>query len=158
VTITLDRERANTARALLGETTTPEVIDVALERLIRTERLDHDVAAYAAISQEPGIVEIDLLGATAGPADETDWAALYDDSEQWRSSAPSRRRAETRGQRSSYAGRSRFVERCAEKIRILARFYRCAAGVRTTCRQAYWTGGRRLGAGSAACRAAPMTR
>jgi hypothetical protein len=82
VTITLDRERANTARALLGGTTTPEVIDVALERLIRTERLHLDVAAYAGVSQEPGIVEIDLLGATAGPADETDWAALYDDSEQ----------------------------------------------------------------------------
>jgi len=46
ITITLDRTKAAQARTLLGSSSTSEVIDVALDRLIRTERLRADIAAY----------------------------------------------------------------------------------------------------------------
>lgn len=45
-TITLDRAKVEAARALVETASISEVIDVALERLIRTERLRRDVAAY----------------------------------------------------------------------------------------------------------------
>lgn len=46
VTITLDRAKAEAARALLEVASISETIDRALARLIRTERLRRDVAAY----------------------------------------------------------------------------------------------------------------
>jgi hypothetical protein len=46
-TITLDREKARKAAALVGGRSLSEVIDVALERLIQAEQLRHDLAAYA---------------------------------------------------------------------------------------------------------------
>ena len=46
-TITLDRKKVARAAALLGEGTMSEVIDIALDRLIRLEELRRDVAAYA---------------------------------------------------------------------------------------------------------------
>ena len=45
-TITLDRAKARDAMRLLEIHTVSEVIDLALERLIRAERLRRDVAAY----------------------------------------------------------------------------------------------------------------
>src|SRR5260370_16601772 len=45
VTITLDRSKANDARSLVGASSTSEVIDIALERLIRAERKSRDVPA-----------------------------------------------------------------------------------------------------------------
>jgi hypothetical protein len=45
-TITLDRTKARDAMALVEAHTMSEVIDLALERLIRAERLRRDVAAY----------------------------------------------------------------------------------------------------------------
>jgi hypothetical protein len=45
-TITLDREKVDTARALIRAKTVSETIDAALDRLIRTEQLRRDVAAY----------------------------------------------------------------------------------------------------------------
>lgn len=44
-TITLDRKKVNGARELLSATSTSEVIDLALDHLIRTERHRRDVAA-----------------------------------------------------------------------------------------------------------------
>jgi hypothetical protein len=47
VTITLDRAKADAARALVDAASISETIDLALARLIRTERLRRDVATYA---------------------------------------------------------------------------------------------------------------
>jgi post-segregation antitoxin (ccd killing protein) len=46
-TVTLDREKVNAARALIHGKSISETLDVALDRLIRAERLRRDVAAYA---------------------------------------------------------------------------------------------------------------
>jgi hypothetical protein len=78
-TITLDRAKAAAARAALGIDSTSEVIDVALDRLIRAERLRADVAAYERIpptSEERGIA---ASGDHGNIADDTDWDALYPD-------------------------------------------------------------------------------
>jgi hypothetical protein len=45
-TITLDREKAADAMALVEVHTMSEVIDLALSRLIHAERLRRDIAAY----------------------------------------------------------------------------------------------------------------
>lgn len=45
-TITLDRTKARDAMALVEVHTMSEVIDLALDRLIRAERLRRDVATY----------------------------------------------------------------------------------------------------------------
>ena len=79
VTITLDRSKAEGARALVGAGSTSEVIDVALDRLIRAERLRRDIAAYQ--RTPPTREEIDLAAAAALPdLDDTDWEALYPES------------------------------------------------------------------------------
>lgn len=46
-TITVDRGKIETAKALIGAGSISETIDIALARLIRTEQLRRDVAAYA---------------------------------------------------------------------------------------------------------------
>lgn len=45
-TVTLDRRKVATARELINGRSTSEVIDVALDRLIRAEQLRRDVVAY----------------------------------------------------------------------------------------------------------------
>lgn len=57
-TITLDRAKANDAMHLLEVHTMSEVIDLALDRLIRAERLRRDIAAYG--QTPPTDVEIAL--------------------------------------------------------------------------------------------------
>ena len=77
-TITLDRRKAQKARALTGSGSVSAVIDLALDRLIQTEQLRRDVAAYArgpltddelAVGDLP--VELDLAD------DDVDYEALY---------------------------------------------------------------------------------
>jgi hypothetical protein len=46
-TVTIDRDKLQTAKALIGAGSISETIDVALDRLIRGEQLRRDVAAYA---------------------------------------------------------------------------------------------------------------
>jgi hypothetical protein len=77
VTITLDRAKAEVARGLARVPSTSEVIDVALDRLIKAERLRQDVAAYRRLP--PTEAELHLAEAvdTAGLDDDTDWEALY---------------------------------------------------------------------------------
>jgi len=79
-TVVLDRDKVETARGLIGGRSMSEVIDIALDRLIRAERLRHDVAAYAnrppteeelASGDLPVILD---LGDT-----EVDYDALYGD-------------------------------------------------------------------------------
>ncbi len=45
-TITLDRQKVEEARELTGQKSTSAVIDLALERLVRSERLRRDIEAY----------------------------------------------------------------------------------------------------------------
>jgi hypothetical protein len=77
VTITLDRAKANHARALLAARSTSETIDVALDRLIDAERLRRDIAAYRRIPPSAPEADIALLADASGLTDETDWEALY---------------------------------------------------------------------------------
>jgi hypothetical protein len=81
VTITLDRSKANAARALVGASSTSEVIDIALQRLIRAERKSRDVAAYRRLPPTKQEDDLALLGDSQALADETDWEALYADVE-----------------------------------------------------------------------------
>lgn len=45
-TVTLDRGKAERAKALIGAESISEVIDIALDRLVQSEQLRRDVAAY----------------------------------------------------------------------------------------------------------------
>lgn len=81
VTITLDRAKADHARALLAARSTSETIDVALDRLIGAEQLRRDIAAYRRIPPSAADADLALLADTSGLADETDWEALYPEAE-----------------------------------------------------------------------------
>jgi hypothetical protein len=76
-TITLDRAKAAAARDLLGVRSTSEVIDVALDRLIRAERLEADVAAYQRVSPTQDEIDLASFNDVSGIVDDTDWEALY---------------------------------------------------------------------------------
>jgi hypothetical protein len=76
-TITLDRAKAAAARAIVGAGSTSEVIDVALDQLIRLGRLRADIAAYSRQPVTEAEVALALLADTSGLADDTDWEALY---------------------------------------------------------------------------------
>jgi hypothetical protein len=78
VTITLDRSKAENARSLVGAASTSEVVDLALDHLIRAERLRRDVAAYQCVPPTPAESELAAL-ADPAPLDETDWEGLYAD-------------------------------------------------------------------------------
>jgi len=77
-TITLDRAKAATAQAMVDAASTSEVIDLALDRLIRAERLRADIAAYRRQPPTEDEAAWALLADTSGLADDTDWEALYD--------------------------------------------------------------------------------
>lgn len=79
VTITLDRGKADEARLLVGSANTSEVIDIALDRLIRAERLRRDIDAYRRLPPTDTDLLVALQADTSGLADNTDWEALYDD-------------------------------------------------------------------------------
>ena len=81
VTITLDRRKADRARALVAAQSTSEVIDLALERLIDSEQLRRDIAAYRRLPPSDAEGRIAELAASSGLADETDWEALYPETE-----------------------------------------------------------------------------
>ncbi len=76
-TITIDRAKAALAVAVSGARSTSEVVDLALDQLIRFERLKADVVAYGGTSPTTVEVELALLGDTSGLADDTDWETLY---------------------------------------------------------------------------------
>jgi hypothetical protein len=78
-TITLDRDKAERARALVGARSTSQVIDLALDRLIHAERLRNDIAAYCGTPPTDEEVELALLAGTSTLGDETDWELLYAD-------------------------------------------------------------------------------
>ena len=76
-TITIDRAKAALAREVSGVRSTSEVVDLALDQLIRAERLRADVAAYQGAPPSTAELEPALLGDTSGLADDTDWEELY---------------------------------------------------------------------------------
>ena len=76
VTITLDRSKAENARSLVGARSTSEVVDMALDHLIRAARLRRDIAAYQRVPPTVAETEIAALAGSA-PLDKTDWEALY---------------------------------------------------------------------------------
>jgi Arc/MetJ family transcription regulator len=78
-TITLDREKAARARAIAGVGTTSEVVDLALDHLIRAERLRKDIAAYLGTPATQAEVDLALIADNGELADDTDWDALYAD-------------------------------------------------------------------------------
>ena len=77
-TVTIDRDKLERAKELIQVRTMSEAIDVALDRLIRSEQLRRDVAAYA---QEP--LTADELPLADVPLafdlgdDDVDYEALY---------------------------------------------------------------------------------
>ena len=78
VTITLNREKAQMARALTEAPSTSDVIDLALDRLIGAERIRRDVAAY--IQTPPTAGEMALADAArVDLGDDTDWEAMFPD-------------------------------------------------------------------------------
>jgi hypothetical protein len=77
VTITLDRAKADVARSLVGAASTSEVVDIALERLVRSERLHRDVEAYLRMPQTDEERNLAEYGDRRGLADDVDWEALY---------------------------------------------------------------------------------
>jgi Bacterial antitoxin of type II TA system, VapB len=77
VTITIDRAKAALALEVSGARSTSEVVDLALDQLIRTERLRSDIAAYQGSPPTADEVELALLADTSGLADDTDWELLY---------------------------------------------------------------------------------
>lgn len=76
-TVTLDRSKADEARSLVGARSTSEVIERALDLLIRVERLRRDISAYRRVPPTDAEIEIAVLADAAGVADDTDWEALY---------------------------------------------------------------------------------
>ncbi|HEY3141854.1 MAG TPA: hypothetical protein VGJ86_12030 [Acidimicrobiales bacterium] len=77
-TVTLDRDKVEEARLLIGGTSMSEVLDVALDRLIHAEKLRRDVAAY----QDLPLGEDDLdVGGLAVEFDldddDVDYDAIY---------------------------------------------------------------------------------
>jgi len=77
VTITLDRAKAALAIEVSGATSTSQVVDMALDQLIRAERLRADIAAYRGVPPTAAELDMARLGDTNGLADDTDWAQLY---------------------------------------------------------------------------------
>ncbi len=76
--MTLDRAKVEKARALIGGKSMSEVIDAALDGLIRTERLRGDIRAYTRQPQEPGELTVADLPVTLDLDDEdVDYEALY---------------------------------------------------------------------------------
>jgi hypothetical protein len=77
-TITLDRIKADTARSLIDAASISETIDVALDRLIRSEQLRRDVAAYRATPPAADELAVaDLPVQFDLDDDDVDYDALY---------------------------------------------------------------------------------
>jgi hypothetical protein len=77
-TITVERRKVDEARRLTGAASTSAAVDLALDRLIRGERLRNDIGAYT--GTPPTDDEIALAAITppwSDLTDDTDWEALY---------------------------------------------------------------------------------
>jgi hypothetical protein len=80
-TITVDRDKLNEARTLIGAASNSAAIDVALGELIRSERIRRDVAAYAAVPPSDDEVALSRTPIDwSDLADDTDWDTVYAES------------------------------------------------------------------------------
>ena len=62
---------------LVGATSTSQVIDIALDRLVRAEKLRRDIQAYRRVPQTQDERALAAFVDTTGLSDDTDWEALY---------------------------------------------------------------------------------
>lgn len=77
-TVSLDRAKVEAARALIGAGSMSDVIDLALDRLIRAERLRRDVDLYRRHPQSQEELAVADLGVQLNlDDDEVDYDALY---------------------------------------------------------------------------------
>jgi hypothetical protein len=79
-TVTIDRDKLEQARALIRVRTMSDTIDVALDRLIQTEQLRRDVAAYR--REPPTADELELTDLPLEldlDDDDVDYEAVYGD-------------------------------------------------------------------------------
>lgn len=81
LSVTLDPAKVSLAQELTGTTTISELLDVALGRLVETELDRRHVAGYQRTPQTAtDAAWAELERDPMGIADDTDWAALYDES------------------------------------------------------------------------------
>ena len=79
-TITLDRDKVATAIELVGGRSMSEVVDLALDRLIRAERLRRDIEAYGGTPPTKGEMALGRLPLVLDlDDDDIDYDALYGD-------------------------------------------------------------------------------
>ena len=78
LSVTLDPETLNRARALVDVSSVSELLDIALERLIRTEQERQHVAGYVLTPPDHDLEEFARTPRDA-IVDDVDWAALYDE-------------------------------------------------------------------------------
>jgi hypothetical protein len=77
-TVTLDRKKVDAAKALVRAKSLSETIDIALDRLIRAERLRRDVRAYASQPlTDAELAVADLEVAFDLGDDDVDYDAIY---------------------------------------------------------------------------------
>jgi hypothetical protein len=78
-TISLDRSKAGEARSLVGAGSLSEVVDMALDHLIRVENRRADIVAYRREPPNEAAVELGFRADASDLAGDTDWEALYGD-------------------------------------------------------------------------------
>lgn len=79
-TITIDRAKVDAATALTDARSTSAVVDMALDHLIRAERLKRDIAAYTAMPPTEDEIALASLPVRLDlDDDDVDYDALYGD-------------------------------------------------------------------------------
>lgn len=76
-TVMLDRDKVEAARAVTGVTSISDVLDVALDRVLRAAELRHDITAYGASPPTADELFGDLPVAFDLDDDDVDYEVLY---------------------------------------------------------------------------------
>jgi hypothetical protein len=77
-TVTIDRQKVGAARALVGARSISETLDIALNRLIETEHLRRDIAAYRGRPPDDRELAVADLAVELDLGDQdVDYEALY---------------------------------------------------------------------------------
>jgi hypothetical protein len=80
-TLTIDREKLERAKSLLAASSLSQAVDVALDRLIHSEQLRRDVAAYAREPLEADEIDVADLPVELDLGDDgVDYDSLYGNS------------------------------------------------------------------------------
>ena len=75
VTITLDRPKAEAAAELLQASSISEAVDMALDRVVKAERLRRDIAIYRETGGVDEVPPVEVENRDLD--DDTDWEAVY---------------------------------------------------------------------------------